>query len=306
MIMRMNHDHPDENQPPDHLEIANQILAQISHKHNTTPDPQMGGMTPEQVFRLCFIPWDVKGSPIQCNAGIPLARLESGLFFRQARTFLCAVRDAGGVKATASKNLNRKFVGEMVEALLTEEERTDILGFFKVHNERMVFPLHLVRVVSKAAGLLRLAKGQFTVPQRKQALLAPERAGELYRDLFLAYFTRFNLGYLTRYGPDAHAIQDYAGYTLYRLGVVAGDWRPVEGLENEVLLPGVREEVKAEIGDDEFWGVAFLLETRIIRPLLKWGLLEGRYEQAESRHFKVLNAIRITPLYREFLRFDVG
>jgi hypothetical protein len=305
MIMRMNHDHPDENRPPDHLEIENQILAQISHQHNTTPDPQMGGMTPEQVFRLCFIPWGVKGSPIQCNAGIPLARLESGLFFRQARTFLCAVRDAGGVKATATKNLNRKFVGEMVEALLTEKERTDILGYFKVLDERMVFPLHLVRVVCKAAGLLRLAKGQFSVPQRKQVLLAPERAGELYRDLFLAYFMRFNLGYLMQYGPDARAIQEYAGYSLYRLGVVAGDWRPVDGVANEILLPGVREDVEAEIRDNDFYRVSYLLETRIIGPLIKWGLLEGRYEGVEGRNFKVLTAIRITPLYSEFLRFEL-
>ncbi len=44
--------------------------------------------------------------------------------------------------------------------------------------------------------------------------------------------------------------------------------------------------------------------NRLIWRLQEWGLLEGRYEQ-ESDLFTTLKAVRITPLYRACLRFDL-
>ncbi|MGD9782928.1 MAG: hypothetical protein AB7V14_12395, partial [Kiritimatiellia bacterium] len=129
---------------------------------------------------------------------------------------------------------------------------------------------------------------------------------EMFRDMFLAYFVKFNLAYLTRYSVEAGSIQSYLGYTLYRLGIVADDWHSIAHLAEEVLLPAVRSEVTAEIGGRPFWNVADLLRSRILVPLIDWGMLEGSYDHAESRHFKTLASIRVTPLYRDFLRFNLG
>jgi hypothetical protein len=291
--------------PPVDLEKMNRLLAMVSHAHNTKPDPEMGGLSPEQVMRLSYTPWGQEGGPIQFNVGLSLADAERSPFFRRARKFLCAVRDAGGVKATSGRNLNRSFVAAMMNALLSDEEREDTTSYFKAPNEQDVFPLHVVRVVAEIAGLIRLVKGQFTVPKTKGSLLAPERAGELFRDLFHDYFVKFNLAYLTRYTPEAGAIQSFAGYTLFRLGVIAGDGHPVKDLANQVLLPAVRREVEAEIINPMFVNTGHLLESRILKPLIEWGLLEGRYEHSESRHFQTLVSIRVTALYRDFLRFQV-
>ena len=306
MIMRVGHGTPGGEMPPDPLEVAARELAKIQREHNRTPDPEMGGLTPEQVFRLCLIPWGTPGSAIQLNAGISLDSLKGSLFFQQARTLLCAVRDAGGVKATATKNLNRNFVREMAEALLSEHELAQLFTYSKAPNEEAVFCVHLARVVSQAGGLLRLAKGRFVVPKAKQALLAPERAGELYRELFVSYYVRFNLDYLSHCGPKAPAIQAYAGYSLYRLGVLAGDWQPVDGLENDALLPGVRQHAEKEIGDSPYWRVSHLFGRRILEPLVAWGLLDARREKLENLHYEVLAAVRTSSLYREFFAFDVG
>jgi hypothetical protein len=273
MIKRMNHEGPGEGPTPFDLEKLNRLLAKATHIHNTKPDPEMGGLSPEQVFRLSYIPWGKEGSPIQFNVGLSLGDAERSLFFRRTRTFLCAVRDAGGVKATSGRNLNRMFVTETMNVLFSDEERADLTWYYKTPNEQDVFPLHLVRVVAEIAGLIRLAKGHFTVPKTKRAMLAPERAGEMFRDLFHAFFVKFNLAYLTRYKPEAGAIQSYAGYTLYRLGVIAGDWHPVQDLANQVLLPAVRREVEAEIINPTFVNTGHLLESRILKPLVDWGLL---------------------------------
>lgn len=289
--------------PPFDLEKVNRLLAKASQVHNTTPDPQMGGLSPEQVFLLSYVPWNTEGSPLRLNAALSLSDAERSPFFCRARKLLCAIRDAGGVKGTSGRNLNRRFVGDMMRMVLTEEEQADINEYFKVVNEPDAFPLHLARVVSELAKLLRLSKGVFAIPRKKLLLLAPERAGELFQDLFLAYFIKFNLAYLTRYGPEAGCIQSYAGYTLYRLGVVADEWHSTDALVEEIMLPAVRSEVAAEIGDHSFWNVGDLLKHRIIIPLIDWGLLEGRYDNSESQRFKTLVSVRITPLFRDYLSF---
>lgn len=291
--------------PPFDLEELNRLLLKANHVHNTTPDPQMGGLSPEQVFRLAYTPWDTEGGPLQLNAALSLSDAERSPFFRRARSLLCAVRDAGGVKATSGRNLNRRFVADMMRMVLTEDEQAEINEYFKAVNEQDAFPVHLARVVSELAGMLRLTQGAFVVTKKKLPLLAPERAGELFRDLFLAYFIKLNLAYLTRYGPETGCIQSYAGYTFYRLGVVADEWHSADALVEEIMLPAVRSEVAAEIGDRSFWKIADLLEHRILVPLIDWGLLEGNYEHAESRHFKTLTSIRVSPLYRKFLQFNV-
>jgi hypothetical protein len=87
--------------------------------------------------------------------------------------------------------------------------------------------------------------------------------------------------------------------------VVAKGWKQVTDLPAEVLLPAVREQVEAEIQGHEYWTAEKLLTSRLIRWFIEWGMLAGRYEQ-ESKFFKTLKAVRTTPLYKAFLRFDLN
>lgn len=288
------------------LEQIARLMAEHVRIHNTSPDPELGGLSPDQVMRLSYWPWGEPGSPMQCNAGLTLEACERSSFFRRARTFLLAVREAGGVKATNTKNLNRAFVAEMMNVLLTDEERGEITRRYKAPNEEMVHRLFIVRLVAGIAGVLQLRKGMFSVPRTKAGLLEPGRAGELFRELFLANFVKFNLACLARFGPDAESLQTHAGYTLCRLGVVAADWKAVEGLQQEVLLPAVRRELEAETSGMMFGRVGGLLEWRLLQPLLDWGMLEGRFEYGKSRHFQTLVSVRVTALYREFLNFELS
>jgi len=306
MIQQMEPGYPGDEERPVDLDVVQRLMDEYRCIRNTSPDPEMGGLTPEQVYRLSYIPWGEEGSPLQLNGGLTLKEAERSLIFRQARQLLCAIRDAGGVKATASGSLNRKFVVAMMEVLLSEEQRTDIHQYRKVFNEENIRDLHHVRIVDQLGGLIRRYKGKFSVPKTKQVLLAPERAGELFRKLFLTFFVELNLSSIFWIGPEADSLQEYLAYTLYRLGVVASDWHSTEQLPEEVLLPAVRSEVEEEIADREFETIGRLLEYRILRPLVDWGLLEGRYENVENCYVQTLASLRITPLYRDFLQFDMA
>ena len=254
----------------------------------------MGGLSPDQVTRLIYSEWGKAGGTVQINTDIPLVDLEKAAFFREARMFLKALLDAGGVRATTRKNLPRRFVADVLPLMCDDQALEEIYKYNKVVNEQDVPPLHYARVVAQAAGLVRLRKGTLGVPKAKAAMLRGERAGDLFRCLFIAFFRRFNLACTHRVAFEARGLQTCAAYTLYRLGVVATDWRPVEDLLAEVLLPAVRDEIEEEIRGSEYWTAAKLLASRLIRWFLEWGLLEGCYEQ-ESKFFRTLKAVRHAP-----------
>ena len=290
--------------PQGMLDEMNRRLAITMNARNAAPDPEMGGLSPNQVTRLIYTEWGEPGAAVQFNTDIPLADLEKAEFFRKTRAFLKALHAAGDVRATTSKNLSRRFVTEALPLMFSKEEIDEIYKYNKVVNEQDVPHLHYARIVSKLAGLVRLYKGKFGIPKSKAALLRDDRAGELFRFLFIAFFRKFNLAYAHRVVFEARGLQTCAAYTLYRLGVAAKEWTLVDALPMKVLLPAVREEIEAEIYGYEYWTEAELLTSRLIRWFIEWGILEGRYEQ-EDKFFKPLKAVRITPLYAAALRFNI-
>ena len=296
----------DQDFPQAVMDELNRHLAVSMRARNTAPDPEMGGLSPEQVTGLIYSDWGEPGGAVQVNTDVPLPELGTSNFFRETRAFLQALHDAGGVRATASKNLPRRFVADVLPLMGGEEAVAEAWKYNKVVNKQDVPRLHIARVVAQAAGLTRLYKGKFVVPKAKAALLRDDRAGELFACLFVAFFRRFNLAYSHRVVFEARGLQTCVGYTLYRLGVVARDWRPVEDLPAEVLLPAVRDEIEMEISGSEYWTTDKLLTSRLIWPLLDWGLLEGRHEQDSRLRTAILTAARITPLYEACLRFDLG
>lgn len=304
MILRRD-DLENEGAPRASLDELNRRLAGVTHAHNTAADPEMGGLSPEQVTRLIYTEWGEAGSAIQFNTAIPLGELETSAFFREARTLLKALLDSGGVRATSSKNLPRDFVSAALHRMCDDKTIKEIWRYRKTVKEEDVRPLHIARVVAQSAGLIRLHKGKFGVPGAHAALLSDERAGELYRCLFVGFFRKFNLAYAHPFAIEARGLQSCVGYTLYRLGRVAADWRPVEELPEQVLLPAVRNEIEDNIRGYEYWTVGSVLTGRLIGPLLHWGLLEGRYEQV-SKFERDLNAVRITPLFKAFLLFRLA
>ena len=302
MIMPI--DKPDDDLPQGVLDEMNRRLAIAMNARNAAPDPEMGGLSPSRVARLIYTEWGEPGAPVQLNTDIPLAELEKAEFFRTARTLLKALHAAGEVRATTSKNLPRRFVADALPLMCNDEKLEEIYKYRKIVNEQDVPPLHYARVVSRLAGLVRLHKGKFGIPKSKVALLRDDRAGEMFTRLFTAFFRKFNLAYAHPVVFEARGLQTCAAYTLYRLGVVAADWRLLEDLPLEVLLPSVREQVEEEIGESEHWTTEDLLTGRLIRWLIAWGMLEGRYEQ-EGKFFKPLKAVRTTPLYGAVLRFNL-
>lgn len=290
-----------------YLDALNATLAKESDRRNSTPDPEMGGLSPAQVDNLIYSSWGEKGSLVQFDNQLALEILNTSTFFRQARLLLQAVVDAGGVKATSGKNLNRKFVEDLTRRIASKPEQKRLFEYYKKLNEQDARDIHMARIVCQEAKMLRLHRGAFVVSKPKQIFLDEMHAGMLFRFLFVAYYRQFNIAYLYRYGPDAESVQQCIGYSLFRVGALAGDWIPVKGLASLILLPAVIRHVKTQIGDNSFFKLDDVLEMHVLRPLLDWGFLEATRKPSPVAYLEGNpKAVRVTPLYRAFFKFGIN
>lgn len=251
--------------------------------------------------RLLVADWDSADGPMRFCPDLTLPDLADAAFLQNARLLLAALDEAGGTPTTATGNLNRVFVRQMFDRLILPEHFHDItLQVSKVLNEKDIWALHIVRIVSECAGLVARRNKRFQLTRAGRELLADTHAGALYRKLFLAYFRKFDLHY-DFHLRDVPGIQQTLAVILWRLDNVARDWTPVRGLAGQILLPGVLNQLHAAMVSDydkEEW----ILAGYVLEPLTDLGLLERKprsdWPLTEKDH------VRTTPLWPKFIHFD--
>jgi hypothetical protein len=282
------------------LDELNAALQERALTMNHRAQQGMGGLSPDQVRRLVDDSWEARGA-VRLNLALSPDDLASSRTWHNARVFLRYLEDHGPVRATATGNLSRATVQDLVEAMRWPEGFVeDLHEYNKVLNELDVFPLHVLRLVLDLAGLIKRRSGKFSLTRRGGEMLADERSGELFVLLFRTTFRKLNLGYLDRNEPIPD-FQHTLAYVLYRLSRVADAWERPEELIGRVVLPYLRARLPPEPYYDP---LALVLELRLLRPLEGFGLIEkrvaGNAERAYPRH-----AYRKTPLYDRFLRFHL-
>ncbi len=287
---------------PEAIEDIKALFDNMYDTLNNVPDPEMGNLTPEQVYRLIYAEWGTEDCPIHFNKNLPLEIVNQSKLFRNARLLLQQLIECSDEPTlTAKGNLNRKFVKLMFDQMtIDEKDRSFILKYNKVINETDVRDLMVTRAVCDCAGLLRRQKKKFLVPKKKQYLVSPEKAGELYFEVMVGYLCEYNLGFTDRL-DDFIGIQDTFGYTLYQVSKTCQNAKPLEDLYKQVLLPAVREDIRqtrATIRD-----TLFVLELRVIRPLVNLGLLE--IVRRKDDFLKRIDTVKKTALFDKFIQFDI-
>ncbi len=250
---------------------------------------------------LRYADWQNPIGPIRFSRSLNLGELQRAPFFVNTRIFLRALSEDGGADLTATGNLNRAFVTKLFDRLtLPKSYREMMRNVCKVLNELDVWDLHLVRVVSEIAGLVQRRKKRVQLTKRGRELLADEHAGTLYRELFFAYFLKFDWHY-DFHLREAKWIQTTMAATLWRLDSVIENWRSVRGLASQVLLPRVYDDLRAAMinpHDTEEW----IFSGYALAPLSKFGLIEkdkGDDWVSVSDDEK----FRLTPLWKRFIAF---
>jgi hypothetical protein len=266
-----------------------------------TPQPGFLGRLEAYLRLLCEARWQDDGGPLRLNRKLSSDDLQNASFFQNTRQLLLALREQECTAATATGNLTRAFVKHMLDRVaLSPLQRKNIMEVNKVINEQDFWTLHLSRVVSELAGLIARRSKRFELTRRGAALLADDRAGELYHTLFIAYFRKFDLRYDFNL-RDVPGIQQSMATILWRLDDMLEDWRPVQGLAPQVLLPRVLQQLH-EAMVSEYDKEEWILSGYVLNPLQGFGLIEGR-SKSEWASIMGKDSIRITPLWKKFISF---
>jgi hypothetical protein len=239
------------------------------------------------------------------NRALTLANDLTGVEIAQsavARNTLILLRRASegeGLKLTATGNLSRAVVVEMIDRFEWPDfERSEAFRLTKVVNEPDFMPLFFVRHIASLARLVRPYRGFLKPTRLGRDLLKEVRQRALQAILVHITFWHADLSYFGR-GMFGAWPQFDSGVVLWSLSVSAADWQTPEKLTRLCAVPviGVLEST---------WDTSsMLMEARILRPLLWFGLLEYRSEEIPGVRLGQRHFYRKSPLFDRFLAFDV-
>jgi hypothetical protein len=286
------------------IDEANEALRHISEEHNRRSQSDLQGLSPLQVTKLIYLDWNTPDAGVSLSRGLDIENINSSELFTNARTFLRALNETGGAKATVAGNLNRKFVLQMAESMRWPPDYIEkMYDIRKVWNEEDLFPLHTLRIVTVLAGLARKYKGSFRITKRGQQFLNEKNGGLLFELLFRTFFRKFNLSYLDDH-PECPGIQQTMGFSLYALGKYGDDWTTPAELAEKLFLPSVAAEIP--FNDFGFDYATSLAKIRLLLPLERFGLVECRRPADAKSFFAPIEHVRKTPLFDNFIRFDLS
>ncbi|TVR13526.1 MAG: hypothetical protein EA391_14075 [Balneolaceae bacterium] len=290
-------------------ETAREIYGQLSNKMNPINPVasivnQTGGLNPNQIYDLVACNWEKNEGPVQLNGKLPSTDVSGSILFHNARTMLLKAQKEDGLGLTQTGNLQRKPIsGLLPECRWPEGYLETIKEVNKVLNEHDVWLLHSTRVLLEIAGLLRKYKGKLKGVKKMSELSLGSRSGELYRHLFITYFRKMNISYLTNNTFDFPNLQANTPFTLFRLQLLADDWVSIDELPEQILLPLANEEIATR--SNKYTKPDWLLYTLILKPLELFGLMETRKTGDESEWSYKPDKCRKTPLFDKFITFRV-
>jgi len=209
------------------------------------------------------------------------------------------VIERGGLPLTATGNLSRAVVAEMCKLIeWPHYDQAEAFRLNKVINEPDFLPLHIVRLLTQAATLVRAQRGRLVATPLGKSMMSDARRGSLPAILFHIAFWHMDLGYFGR-GLLGSWPQADIGVVLWSLSVSAGDWQASEKLTRLCTIP------EPAILSGTWDRTPYAMEARILRPLLWFGLLEYRSEKIEDSKFAERHYYRKAPLFDRLLAFDV-
>jgi hypothetical protein len=225
--------------------------------------------------------------------------LAASAITRTARIVLQRAADESGLKLTATGNLSRAVVAEMVELIEWPGlDKDELFRFNKVINEPDFLPVHFVRVLLQGMKLVRVQRDKLAPTRLGKEMLVPGRHGALQALLFRVALWHLNLGYFDRNPIEAWP-QNHTGIVLWCLSVSANDWMDREILTRLCTVPVLQVvESKWDFG-------SFAMESRILKPLLWFGLLEFQSERSETNRVNDRRLYRKTLLFDRFVKFNV-
>ncbi len=275
-------------------------VSRVMHDYNRRPQVELGGLSPDAVFRLFSADWTA-ASAIVIDESTPLGELGGAPLLHHARALLALLAD--GVKATATGSLPRATVAAFLDEAAArggDEELAELWAMgFSMRNELDVWPLHHTRVLLEVAGLVARRKGIMRVTRQGASLAGEGKAGALWARLVRAQCKRMNLDYLDAMDP-APALQYAIGFALFQFSRGGDRWIASEEWATRLLPADVWAALPIH---PQFDHRTLMVERRVLYVLWRFGLAEREERPAPAGRYGNDRVYRPSPLLAARVRF---
>lgn len=285
------------------LAEAQRFLDAQVQAHNARPQPELGGLTPNDAYELLHGDWENSG-PLRVNASLTPDEIGDPEFLHNATVLLASLRDEGPAKATAAGNLARDVVLRLLPRLRWPEDYVvDIKSVRKNINEGDVNRLMTLRYVLEFAKLVHRRKG-FRISPAGSAALDDARRGELLALLFRTFFRVHDLRNIDGLDRDA-GLQGQLAFTLWKIRSEATGWVKPARLVDVAWLESAKDALASDANEMSLHWREWIFLMRVIDPLVSFGLMESRKLPPRSRWDRPIE-VRKTALYDRLLEFRFG
>jgi hypothetical protein len=288
--------------PPDEIEKILDEMGMDINDPDWSFEDQTGGLDPNQLYNLLAGDWDKNDGPLRLNDKLTAKDVSGSILFHNARAVLLKAQKEDGLGLTKTGNLQRKPISELMPVCIWPDNYLDnVKRFNKVVNEHDIWLLHTTRILLEIANLLRKYKSKMMAMKKHADLSLGSRSGELYRHLFITYFRKMNISYLTNNVYDYPNVQECIPFVLYRLQHLAGDWISIKELPLKILLPLAYDDItfRSNLYSKPEW----IVYTLIIKPLELFGLIETRKTGDDPDWVYNPDQCRKTLLFDKFISF---
>lgn len=282
------------------------FVAAFVAERNAAPLAEFDGLSPGAMQQLLYHPFG-EASPLVV-ADVPRVAPRSPLL-HLALDLAEALGD-DGVRATQRGNLPRAYVLDAVERYAAAG--WPLPEYVQVRNEGDFGDLSVARWVARAAGLVTLRNGRWSVTRAYRKTIEREGAAGVYAALFRAFVTKYAWNSADLMAP-LHVVQSSWAYSLLLLLRYGATPRAGAFYTERFLraFPMAVDEAAAA-ANARAWSrepredVAFAYELRVLeRFALSFGLVEverGTFAESGGR----LRSVRATPALAEVVAERVG
>ena len=261
------------------------------------------GLNPNQIYDLLTGEWKSNQGPLKLNKDLNRKDVNESIFFHNARTMLLKAQKEDGLGLTQKGNLQRKPISELIpDCIWPEGYLEEVKRYNKVVNEHDIWLLHTTRILLEVAGLLHKHKGKLRAVKKHAGLSLGSRSGDLYRHLFITYFRKLNISYLSNDYSDFPNVQENVPFALFRLQELADDWISISELKEKIFLPIAYDDILIET--QYYMKPEWFVYSLMLKPLELFGLIETREFEKESLWSYHPDQCRKTVLFDRFISVE--
>jgi hypothetical protein len=180
------------------IDDLNREIGAIMMLQNNRPIDEFEGRSPSEMHYLLNKTFD-KDSPMQFRAQVSKEVLSQIPFLKLTEFYLRQIEEQGPLKLTAKGNMPVKLVKMLYGQKFIVEKYIE-LGFCKLNKEEDSLSVQTTRIISEVARLTKKKNNKISLTNKAKKFLDKDDKYGLFKELFIAFTTRFNWAYFDKYG----------------------------------------------------------------------------------------------------------